>query len=86
MNDENNRRVKGQLKFFDRHKGFGFCYILSGTEIGREAYLHRSKLRDRGQEILLMNKTPPFLSFILMEDSKGMVAMDVMVIEDVENV
>ena len=69
---EGHELLRGLVVGFDCAKGYGFIEQTHGTE---RVFFHRSDLRDRGVEVLLMKDTP--VSFAVRREEKGLHASGV---------
>jgi cold shock CspA family protein/tetratricopeptide (TPR) repeat protein len=69
---EGHELLRGLVAGFDCEKGYGFIEPTEGTE---RVFFHRSDLRDRGVEVLLMKDTP--VSFAVRRVEKGLHASGV---------
>ena len=66
-------RSEGQVKWFNEKKGFGFILDNSGNEI----FVHYNDIAGDGFKTLAENEK---VTFVLEKGSKGMKALDVMVV------
>jgi cold shock CspA family protein len=64
---EGHQMLQGRIAGFDYEKGYGFIEQRQGTE---RVFFHKTDLRDRGTEVLLL-KAPP-VSFAVPREEKGL--------------
>ncbi len=70
MNDGNNLRVTGQVKWFNNAKGYGFI----GRDSGSDVFVHYSAITGDGYRTLQEGET---VEFEIVEGQKGPQAANV---------
>lgn len=67
----------GRIKWFDDHKGYGFIHYNETEDI----FVHYSNILQDGHKTLIQGQ---LVQFQLIETAKGLQALNILVIEDIE--
>ncbi|MDD6223513.1 MAG: cold shock domain-containing protein [bacterium] len=68
----------GRIKWFDDHKGYGFIDYNETEDI----FVHYSNILQDGHKTLVQDQ---LVKFQLIETAKGLQALNIIVIEDIEH-
>jgi cold shock CspA family protein len=66
----------GHVKWFNDRLGYGFCTIISGTDLGKDIFVHHSGIRPLNSNYKTLRKGE-YINFNMTTGHNGMQASDV---------